>query len=71
MRTLPVEVHYFMKPSRKTKQDERGQTWPEVVWQSESSPEVFLREVVDTLAGFLRDDAGTRAAKTGETPSEG
>ena len=70
MRTQRAEVHYFMKPSVNSKQGARDQAWPEVVWQSESSPDAFLRELVDTLAGFMRDDAGTRAAKTGETPPE-
>ena len=56
---------------RRGAQARPGQAWPEVVWQGESSPEAFLREVLDTLARFLRDDSGTRAQKTGETPSEG
>jgi hypothetical protein len=69
-----IEVHYFIKPSSMAanmaaKQDARGQAWPEVVWQGESSPEAFLREVVDTLMGFLRDDLGTRE-QNGETPPE-
>jgi hypothetical protein len=70
MRTQRIEVHYFMKPTRNAAQAQRGQAWPEVVWQSESSPEAFLREVVDTLMGFLRNDSETRVQKTGETPPE-
>lgn len=66
MSTHRVEVHYFVKPPANAKRAARG-AWPEVIWQSESSPEVFLREVVDTLSGFLRKDAESRAVKTGET----
>lgn len=70
MSTHRVAVHYFMKPPAATKRDARGGAWPEVIWQSESSPEVFLREVADTLMQFLRDEPEARAAKTGETLSE-
>jgi len=71
MRTQRIKVHYFMKPSSAmAAQAQRGQAWPEGVWQGEFSPEEFLREVVDTLMGFMRDDLGTRELKTGETPPE-
>ena len=43
---------------------------PRLIWQSESSPEVFLREVVETLTGFLRKDSESRTVKTGETLPE-
>jgi hypothetical protein len=66
-----VAVHYFLKPSTGGAQHHaRGPACTEGVWQSEFSPEAFLREVVDTLSGFMRDDLGTRAPKTGETPPE-
>ena len=70
MSTHPAEIHYFLKSSGARKQAERSGAWPEVIWQSESSPEVFLREVMDTLTRFLRDEPVARAAKTGETVSE-
>lgn len=67
MSTHPVEVYYFPKPP--AKRAAHG-AWPEVIWQSESSPEVFLREVVETLTGFLRKDSESRTVKTGETLPE-
>lgn len=69
MSTHPVEVYYFPKPPANAKRAAPG-AWPDVIWQSESSPEVFLREVVETLTGFLRKDSESRTVKTGETLPE-
>lgn len=69
MSTQPAEVYYFAKPPANAQRPAPG-AWPEVIWQSESSPEVFLREVVETLMGFLRRDSEALEVKTGETVPE-
>jgi hypothetical protein len=40
------------------------------VWLGESAPEDFLREVVDTLEGFLRAAPAAPELKTGDSPAE-
>lgn len=65
----PVEVYYFPKPPANAQRPAPG-AWPEVIWQGESSPEVFLREVMETLMGFLHRDAEALAVKTGEAVPE-
>jgi hypothetical protein len=43
---------------------------PGDVWQRESVPEEFLREVVDALTGFLRADLEAGESKTRYVPPE-
>jgi hypothetical protein len=69
--THVIESQYLMLPlAGKVEPVERGRTAPHDVWLGETAPEEFLREVVDTLAGFLRDEARARELNPGEAPPE-
>jgi hypothetical protein len=51
-------------------QGARAEAAPSESWLGESAPEDFLREVVDTLEGFLREASEAPEPKTGDTLAE-
>jgi hypothetical protein len=69
--THPFEPQHLEAPlSTEEAQAVCGRVASSDVWLGESAPEDFLREVVDTLTGFMRDEREAWALKTGEAPPE-